>query len=89
MGEIGERVKGFILREYLPDVDPVELTYDTELLRSGILDSLATLRLRAWLEDEHDIRLEGHELDFDHFGTIADIERLVESKVVREGSAGR
>ncbi len=80
MGDIAETVKGFILREFLPDVEPDELTRDTELVDSKILDSLATLRLRAYLEEEFDIELAGHELDFDNFGTLADIESLVRSK---------
>ncbi len=80
MENIAETVKGYILREFLPDVDPDELTRDTELVESKILDSLATLRLRAYLEEEFDIELAGHELDFDNFGTLADIESLVRSK---------
>ena len=78
--KIGEQVKQYILTEYLPDTDPAELTYQTPLIQSGILDSLATLNLRAWIEDEFEVRLENHELSLQHFGTLADIEALVESK---------
>ena len=80
MAEIREILRSYILREHLPDVDPDELTDDTELIDSGIIDSIARLRLRAYLEDEFDIELQGHELGFEHFGTLADITRLVQSK---------
>ena len=80
MTEIRDTVRTYILREHLPGTDPSELTDDTELIDSGIVDSIARLRLRAYLEEEYDIELQGHELDFEHFSTIADIARLVGSK---------
>lgn len=81
---IGERVKEYILSEYLPDTDPSELTFQTPLLKSGILDSLATLQLRSFVEDTFDVEVESHELDFDNFGTLGDIESMVEAKIAAE-----
>ena len=80
MGPVGETVKQFILREFLPGEDPDELTDSTPLINSGILDSLATLKLSTFLEQEFDIQMEAHELDEDHIGSIAAIEELVKSK---------
>jgi acyl carrier protein len=80
MGPVGETVKQFILREFLPGEDPDELTDSTPLISSGILDSLATLKLSTFLEQEFDIQMEAHELDEDHIGSIAAIEELVKSK---------
>jgi acyl carrier protein len=80
MGPVGRTVKEFILSEFLPGEDPEELTESTPLLNSGILDSLATLKLSTFLEDEFDIQMEAHELDEDHIGSIGAIEQLVLSK---------
>jgi acyl carrier protein len=80
MGPVGRTVKEFILSEFLPGEDPEELTESTPLLNSGILDSLATLKLSTFLEDEVDIQMEAHELDEDHIGSIGAIEQLVLSK---------
>lgn len=80
MGSVGETVKQFILREFLPGEDPDQLTESTPLLSSGILDSLATLKLSTFLEQEFDIQMEAHELDEDHIGSIEAIEQLVKSK---------
>jgi acyl carrier protein len=80
MGSVGETVKQFILREFLPGEDPDQLTESTPLLSSGILDSLATLKLSTFLEQEFDIQMEAHELDEDHIGSIDAIEQLVKSK---------
>lgn len=80
MGPVGETVKQFILREFLPGEDPEQLTETTPLINTGILDSLATLKLSTFLEQEFDIQMEAHELDDEHIGSIAAIEQLVKSK---------
>lgn len=80
MGPVGDSVKQFILREFLPGEDPDQLTETTPLISSGILDSLATLKLSTFLEEEFDIEMEPHELDEDHIGSIEAIEELVKTK---------
>ncbi|CAN5295943.1 hypothetical protein BH24PSE2_BH24PSE2_12930 [soil metagenome] len=80
MGPVGQTVKNYILEEFLPGEDPEELTASTPLVSTGILDSLATLKLAQFLEREFDIQMEPHELDEEHIGTIAAIEQLVLSK---------
>lgn len=80
MGPVGETVKQFILREFLPGEDADQLTESTQLISSGILDSLATLRLSTFLEQEFSIQMQAHELDEEHIGTLAAIEQLVKSK---------
>lgn len=81
MEHIIPTVKQYILSTFLPGEDPSALTPSTELLRSSILDSLATLQLVAFLEKEFGIELEAHETGPTHLGTLADIERLVRSKL--------
>lgn len=80
MGPVGVTVKQYILKEFLAGEDPDELTESTPLLDSGILDSLATLKLSTFLEEEFDIQMEAHELDDEHIGSIGAIEQLVLSK---------
>ena len=78
---IGDTVKEFILTEFLPGENPDELKDDTELMTSGILDSLATLKLITFLEKEFDISVEAHEADAENLNTVADISRFVSSKL--------
>ncbi|MBA3562432.1 MAG: acyl carrier protein [Gammaproteobacteria bacterium] len=80
MGPVGQSVKDFILDEFLRGEDPDELTASTPLISSGILDSLATLKLSQFLEQHFDIQMAAHELDEEHIGTIAAIEQLIASK---------
>ena len=78
-------VKQMILREFLPGEDSEELKDDTELMTSGILDSVGTLKLVTLMEEQFDISLEAHEADLDNLNTIADIVRLVERKQASVG----
>jgi acyl carrier protein len=74
-------VKAHILEKYLPGEDPSRLGTDTELIRSGILDSLATLDLVAFLEDRYGVEFEAHEVEPTRLATLADIEKLVKGKL--------
>jgi acyl carrier protein len=80
MEEIREIVRKFILDEFLEGEDPALLTDATPLVTSGILDSIATMKLAAFLEEQFHIELAAHEMSVDYLNTIADIVRLVESK---------
>jgi acyl carrier protein len=75
-----ETVREYILREFLPGEDPAALTEDTPLISGGILDSLATLKLVAFLEESFGIQVEAHEVGQDNLNTIALIADYVESK---------
>lgn len=73
-------VKDYILRNFLQGENPDNLTPSTELIRSGVLDSLATLDLVSFLEKTYGIELEAHDVDPGNLGTLNDIERLVQTK---------
>jgi len=81
MSEIKKLVKDFIMREYLPGENPDELTDSTPLIGSGILDSLSTLKLVAFLEESSGIKIAPPRSGEDNLGTINDIERFVQSKL--------
>ncbi|MFP6638780.1 MAG: acyl carrier protein [Myxococcota bacterium] len=78
---IADKVKAFVLEEFLPGEDPDELTDSTELVSSNILDSLAILKLVTFLEEEFKIEIAAHEADEEHMNTLADIAVLVNSKL--------
>ena len=80
MEDIAKVVHHFILREFLPGEDPNELTTETELVSSGVLDSVATLRLVTFLEERFGIAVEAHEADEEHLNTLETIADLVAAK---------
>jgi acyl carrier protein len=73
-------IKQFILDEFLPGEEPSKLTLTTPLMSTGILDSLATLKLITFLEQAFDIQVEAHEADEEHLNTLQAICELVDSK---------
>jgi acyl carrier protein len=80
MNQIADTIRQFILTRYLPGESEDNLRDDTPLRSSGILDSLATLGLISFLEQEYGIEVEAHETDVDNFDRIADIAAFVERK---------
>ena len=81
MEGIAATTKQFILDEFLPGENPANLTLTTPLISGGILDSLATLRLVAFLEQTYSITIAPHEISTDRINTLADIATLVEGKL--------
>ena len=80
MENIREELRQFILEEFLPGEKASNLKDDTPLLTSGILDSVATLRLVSFIEEHCGIEVEAHEVGNDNFDSIESIASFIESK---------
>ena len=78
--DIKTGVKTFILNEYLPGEDPVALTDTTPLMTTGILDSIAVLKVVTFLESQFGITIQPHEAVVENLNTLSDMARLVMSK---------
>jgi acyl carrier protein len=80
MNQTAITIRDFILSRYLAGESPDNLREDTPLRTGGILDSLATLGLVSFLEQEYGIEIEAHETDIDNFNSIGEIAAFVERK---------
>lgn len=80
---IRSSVREFILEEFLPGVEARELTDQTPLITGGILDSLATVRVVAFLEDRYHVEIAPHEASVDFLDTVDAIALLVNGKLKR------
>src|SRR5438067_13001032 len=80
MDEIRTTVHAFILSEFLPGESPDELTDETPLITGGILDSISTLKLVAFLEDHFGVTVEAHEAGVENLDSIGQISRLIAEK---------
>lgn len=78
---IASTVKAYILDTFLPGADASELTDETPLISAGILDSLATVRLSTFLEDQFKIQVEAYEATSENLDTIALIAAFVRTKL--------
>jgi acyl carrier protein len=81
MNDMKETLRAYILENFLPGEDPRNLTDDTELKESGILDSLSTLKLVTFLEERFGVEFEANDLEAGNLSSIDSIERLVRSKL--------
>lgn len=81
MSDIKNVLRGYILENLLPGEDPANLTDDTELKESGILDSMSTLKLVTFLEGQYQIEFEAADLEPANLSSISTLERLVRSKL--------
>lgn len=81
MKEVEGIIKEYILEQFLPGENPEELTNSTPLITGGILDSLATIKLVAFLEERFKVQIQAHETMVDYLDTVADIAQLVSSKI--------
>jgi acyl carrier protein len=75
-----EELRQYILSEFLPGEKASNLQDDTPLRSSGILDSLATVRLVSFVEEHYGIEVEPHEAGVENFETINLITEFIESK---------
>ena len=80
MTDIHDVVHDYILRAFLPGEDPSELGDETPLITGGILDSISTLKLVAFLEDHFGVTVEAHEAGVENLDSVARISRLVAEK---------
>lgn len=77
------KIKSFIMEEFLPGESPDELTETTPLISGGILDSIATLKLVMFMEEEFGVSFQPHEVDKENLDELASIVRLLQSKIPR------
>ena len=72
------RVRALIVTEMLQGEDSATLTSTTELVETGIVDSINVLKLVDFIEETYDLMLEPE--DIRQFTTIANIVRVVGTK---------
>ena len=80
MDNIKEEIRQYILSEFLPGEKPSNLRDETPLRTSGVLDSVATLRLVSYIEERYGIEVEAHEAGVENFDSIQSIASFINSK---------
>ena len=83
MGPVERSIKEYIMSEYLEGEDPNEITESTPLITTGVIDSMATLKLALFLEQTFSISLAPQEMTAEHMDTVGQIADLVNSKTAR------
>jgi acyl carrier protein len=73
-------IERLIVDELLPGKGHMKIEPEESLIRSGILDSLALLRLVVLIEQRYGVTVGDGELVPDNFETISRIKTFLESK---------
>lgn len=84
--EIESTITRFIREELLRGDGQVSLEPSTSLIRTGILDSLALLKLIVFIEQQFGLKIEDGEVLPNNFETIDHIKTFIEGK--RKKAAG-
>jgi acyl carrier protein len=78
------QIRTFIREDVLLDSEDVALADDAPLLE-GVLDSMALMRLVAFLEEEFNIEIQDEDITAENFRSVSDIARLVEARAEANG----
>lgn len=78
-------IKDFIITQFLPDIDPAELSDDYDLVENGVVDSLGLLRVVAWVSETQGLSLNDIPIAPDNFRSVEAIRRFVAEARVSAG----
>ncbi|MFZ0544604.1 MAG: acyl carrier protein [Candidatus Promineifilaceae bacterium] len=73
-------LENFIVNELLMGKGQNEVTADTSLISSGILDSLSLIRLINFVEEKFNLVIEDDEVIPDNFETINALDAMISAK---------
>jgi acyl carrier protein len=80
MNDIKERIRQYILSAHLPGETAENLSDETPLQTSGILDSLATMNVITFVEKEFNVELDVYDTSIERFNTVEQIATVVVRK---------
>jgi acyl carrier protein len=77
---VEERIQEFISEELMFQSGVTGIPADQSLITSGVLDSLALLRLIMFLQEEFKVKIQDEEVIPDNFETISAIDAFLTRK---------
>lgn len=81
MNSVNERITHYLVTYLLKNKNVGAINESTPLITGGLMDSISTMQLIAFLEKEFNIEFEAHEVDKDNFDSISVITKFVENKL--------
>jgi acyl carrier protein len=73
-------IRGYIIENFLFGDEAPLTGDDISLLDSGIIDSVGVMELVSYLEQEHGMTIEDHELVPENLDSVDNLVRFVETK---------
>jgi acyl carrier protein len=78
MEEYKQAILDYVIKEYLEDDEDEEITFDTELISGGIVDSFSMVSLKRFLENKYEIQIPDADASPEAFDTVNSIAALVD-----------
>ncbi len=78
MEEYKKAILEYVIKEYMEDDEDEEITYDTELISGGIVDSFSMVSLKRFLENKYDIQIPDADASPEAFDSVEKIAALVD-----------
>ena len=75
--EIKDKVREYVVDEYVEEGEDVEVKDDTPLITGGLVDSFSMVSLKLFLETEYDIKIPDERATAEAFDTVDAIAALV------------
>ena len=77
MEEYKQAILDYVIKEYLEDDEDEEITFETELISGGIVDSFSMVSLKRFLENKYDIQIPDADASPEAFDSVDRIAALV------------
>jgi len=71
-------IRNYITQEIARDISPGELPEDYDLIETGVIDSLAMVRLISWIGERFEVPINDIEISPADFNTVARIAAFVQ-----------
>jgi D-alanine--poly(phosphoribitol) ligase subunit 2 len=75
--ELKDKIREYIVDEYVEEGDDVEVKDDTPLITGGLVDSFSMVSLKLFLETEYDVKIPDERATAETFDTVDAIAALV------------
>lgn len=75
--ELKDKVREYVVDEYVEEGDDVEVKDDTPLITGGLVDSFSMVSLKLFLETEYNIKIPDEKATAEAFDTVNAIAALV------------
>jgi acyl carrier protein len=78
--EMRDKIIEFVRDEYVED-ESMEITDETPLISSGLVDSFSMVSMKMFLEEEYKIQMTDEEASTEAFNTVKSIMALLQKKL--------
>ena len=79
--QVRDKVRGFILQNYLFTTDPAALGLDDSLLERGVVDSSGMMEIIFFIEEQLGVTMREDEMIPDNLDSVNKIARFVQAKL--------